>query len=234
MLKYYHHHHLVLVARISQTLSRHFSLSFNALGRSSGQHPVSSHSCWMYVRAGRPAFARPCVGVHKSTSLMSSSLLLQQCRACLFFFFFYYPKCADGLSTKGQRPLSCTQRGPGTNIQWKSIFLPLPGRNLPGYITYWTPTLFFIDTHLQLVTYTVHMNTLSSNVPIRRFTLHFRHEHLRPVYFRYQVHFLLFSFNLGMTSAAASTDVKRISDTKKAKVTNSISWNNWVQKPLQK
>ena len=35
----------------------------------------------MYVRAGRPAFARPCVGVHKSTSLMSSSLLLQQCPA---------------------------------------------------------------------------------------------------------------------------------------------------------
>ena len=27
----------------------------------------------MYVRAGRPAFARPCVGIHKSTSLMSSS-----------------------------------------------------------------------------------------------------------------------------------------------------------------
>ena len=27
----------------------------------------------MYVRAGRPAFARPCVEVHKSTSLMSSS-----------------------------------------------------------------------------------------------------------------------------------------------------------------
>ena len=51
--------------------------------RSSGQHPVSSHSCWMYVRAGRPAFARPCVGIHKSTSLMSSSLLLQQCPACL-------------------------------------------------------------------------------------------------------------------------------------------------------
>ena len=52
-------------------------------GRSSGQHPVSSHSCWMYVRAGRPAFAQPCVGIHKSTSLMSSSLLLQQCPACL-------------------------------------------------------------------------------------------------------------------------------------------------------
>ena len=78
-----HHHHIALVARISLTLSRHSSQSFITLGRSSGQHPVSSHSCWMYVRAGRPAFARPCVGVHKSTSLMSSSLLLQQCPACL-------------------------------------------------------------------------------------------------------------------------------------------------------
>ena len=79
----HHHHHVVLVARISLTLSHHFSLSFIPSGRSSGQHPVSSHSCWMYVRTGRPAFARPCVGVHKSTSLMSSSLLLQQCPACL-------------------------------------------------------------------------------------------------------------------------------------------------------
>ena len=80
---YHHHHHIALVARISLTLSRHSSLSFIALGRSSGQHPVSSHSCWMYVRGGRPAFARLCVGIHKSTSLMSSSLLLQQCPACL-------------------------------------------------------------------------------------------------------------------------------------------------------
>ena len=82
-ISHHHHHHVVLEARISLTLSHHFSLSFIASGRSSGQHPVSSHSCWMYVRAGRPAFARPCVGVHKSTSLMSSSLLLQQCPACL-------------------------------------------------------------------------------------------------------------------------------------------------------
>ena len=79
----HHHHHVALVARISLTLSRHSFLSFIALGRSSEQHSVSSHSCWMYVRAGRPAFARPCVGVHNSTSLMSSSLLLQQCPACL-------------------------------------------------------------------------------------------------------------------------------------------------------
>ena len=78
-----YHHHIVPLARISLTLSRHFSLSFIASSRSSGLHPLSSHSCWMYVRAGRPAFARPYVGVHRSTSLMSSSLLLQQCPACL-------------------------------------------------------------------------------------------------------------------------------------------------------
>ena len=78
-----HHHHVVLLARISLTPSRHFSLSFIASGRSSGLHPVSSHSCCMYVRAGRPAFAWSYAGVHRSTSLMSSSLLLQQCPACL-------------------------------------------------------------------------------------------------------------------------------------------------------
>ena len=80
----HHHHHVVPPVRISLTLSRHFSLSFIASGRSSGLHPVSSHSCCMYVRAGRPDFARPYVGVHRSTSLMSSSLFLQQCPACLF------------------------------------------------------------------------------------------------------------------------------------------------------
>ena len=78
-----HHHDVVLPAQISLTLSRHFSQSFIASGRSSGLHPVSSHSCCMYVWAGRPAFAWPYVGVHKSTSLMSSSLFLQQCPACL-------------------------------------------------------------------------------------------------------------------------------------------------------
>ena len=75
----HHHHHVVPLARISLTLSRHFSQLFIASGRSSGLHPVSSHCCCMYVRAGRPPFARPYVGVHKSISLMSSSLLLQQC-----------------------------------------------------------------------------------------------------------------------------------------------------------
>ena len=66
------------LARISLILFRHFSLSFIASARSSGLHPVSSHTCCMYVRAGRPAFARPYVGVHRSTSLMNSSLLLRK------------------------------------------------------------------------------------------------------------------------------------------------------------
>ena len=46
-------------------------------------HPASSNNCCMYVRAGRPVFAWPYAGVHRSTSLMSSFLLLQQCPACL-------------------------------------------------------------------------------------------------------------------------------------------------------
>ena len=48
-----------------------------------GATSVSSYSCCKYVRVGRPAFTRPYVRVHKSTSLMSSSLLLQLCHACL-------------------------------------------------------------------------------------------------------------------------------------------------------
>ena len=78
------HHHLArLSAQISLTLSPHPSLSFVASGRSSGLHPVSTQSCYMYILAGHPAFAQPSEGIHKSTSLMSSSLLLQQCPACL-------------------------------------------------------------------------------------------------------------------------------------------------------
>ena len=76
------HHHVVPLAQISLALSRHFSLSFIASGWSSGLHLVFSHTCYMYVWAGRPAFAWPNAGVHRSTSL-SSSLLLQLCPACL-------------------------------------------------------------------------------------------------------------------------------------------------------
>ena len=58
----HHHHHDVRPVRISLTLSLHVSLSFIASGRSSGLHPVSSHSCCMYVQAGRPLFDRPYAG----------------------------------------------------------------------------------------------------------------------------------------------------------------------------
>ena len=75
--------HVVPLARTPLTLARYFSLSFIASGRSSRLHPLSLHSCCMYVRAGRLAFARPYVGVRRSTSLMGSSLFLQQCPACL-------------------------------------------------------------------------------------------------------------------------------------------------------
>ena len=68
-------HHVVPPVRISLTLSRHFSLSFIASGRSSGLHPVSSQSCRMYVRAGRPSFARPYVGVLWSSCHAASTAI---------------------------------------------------------------------------------------------------------------------------------------------------------------
>ena len=89
---HHHHHHIVSLARISLTLSHHFSLSFIASGRSSGLHPVSSHSCCIDVLASRPVFARPYAGVHRSTSLMSSSLLLHLCSACLVRLTWIMPK----------------------------------------------------------------------------------------------------------------------------------------------
>ena len=92
----YHYHHVVPLARISLTLFRHFSLSLIVSSRSSGLHPVFSHSCCMYVRVGRLAFARPYVGVHRSTSLMSLSLLLQQCPACLVHLTWIVFKMASG------------------------------------------------------------------------------------------------------------------------------------------
>ena len=83
LISSHHHHHVVRPAWTSLTLFLHVSLSFIVSGKSSGLHPVSSHSCCMYVRAGRPAFDWPYAGVHRSTSLTNLSLLHQQCPACL-------------------------------------------------------------------------------------------------------------------------------------------------------
>ena len=93
---YIYHHHGVPPVQISLILFCHFSLSFIASGRFSGLHPVSSHSYCMYVRAGRPVFAQLYVGVHRSTSLMSSSLLLQQCSACLVRLIWIVFVMVDG------------------------------------------------------------------------------------------------------------------------------------------
>ena len=80
---YIYIYHVAQSTRISLTLSCHPSLSSIASGKSLGRHPVSAQSCCMKVQAGRPAFARPCEGVHRRTSFMSSSLLLQLRPACL-------------------------------------------------------------------------------------------------------------------------------------------------------
>ena len=80
---HHHHHHVVPLARISLTP---FSLLLPIVHRLWKVFRATSRiltSCWRYVRAGRPAFARPYVGVHRSTSLMSSSLLLLQWPSCL-------------------------------------------------------------------------------------------------------------------------------------------------------
>ena len=69
ILQAHHHHHVTPPARISLTLSRHPSLSCIAPGRSSRLHLVSALSCCIQVLACRPAFARPCEGVHWSILL---------------------------------------------------------------------------------------------------------------------------------------------------------------------
>ena len=82
-------------------------------------------------------------------------------------------------------------------------------QNLPSYMTSRTPTQLmwprlssacppckFSWSHLfHSATYTMHVDTLPSRMLLMQFTRHFRRQHLRPVYFRRQVYFLLFSFN---------------------------------------
>ena len=94
----YHHHHVVPPARISLTLSRYFSLSFIASGRFSGLHPVSLQSCCMYIRAGRPAFARPYVRVH-----------------------FYSPTVTLVWIKRSVGVTSHTQRAVGSRNRWRKL-----------------------------------------------------------------------------------------------------------------
>ena len=68
----------------------------------------------------------------------------------------------------------------------------------------------FLRSHLlQPAAYILCEDTPTSMPPMQ-FMWHFRQEHLRPVYFRYSIHFLLFSFKQGPTSTTASWDVQGI------------------------
>ena len=75
---YHHHHRRAASTDILDTLSpllpivHRFWLVLEATSRILTELPY-----------GRPAFARPCEGVHRRTSLMSSFPYLQQCPGCL-------------------------------------------------------------------------------------------------------------------------------------------------------
>ena len=73
----------IIIIIIIIVMSRRQHISSIALSRSSSLHPISAQSCGILVLAGRPVFARPCEGVHRSMSLKISSLFLSQCPACL-------------------------------------------------------------------------------------------------------------------------------------------------------
>ena len=83
------------------------------------------------------------------------------------------------------------------------------GGNLPGYIIFWVPMKILIVTspptyclHIacgHTSFHIMHMITLLSSMPPKQFTWHFHWGHLHLVYFRYQVHFLLFLFSVWLS-----------------------------------
>ena len=81
----HHHHHVMLLARISLTLSLSLSLAIRLYHPSLPAGPLDYILCpYWWVLVGRPTHARPCEGVHRKTSLMSSSLLLHWCSSYFF------------------------------------------------------------------------------------------------------------------------------------------------------
>ena len=58
---------------------------------------------------------------------------------------------------------------------------------------------------LESATYTMLVDTLPSGIPPTQCTWHLYREHLCPVYFRYQIHLQLFSFNQAPMSKGSST-----------------------------
>ena len=74
---------MIYLIELLARVSHYPSLSSIAPGRSSKLHPVTALSRRREVFTAQPPQARPCVGVNRRKSLMSSFLLLQQCIACL-------------------------------------------------------------------------------------------------------------------------------------------------------
>ena len=73
-----------------------------------------------------------------------------------------------------------------------------------------SPRKFSWSHSPQTAANTIQIDALPSSTPPTQSMRHFRQEYRRSVYFRLQVHFLLFLFNEVPTSDAASTDVKGI------------------------
>ena len=153
--------------------------------------------------------------------------------------FFSFPFIAQNVLIdrvqENRRWLSYTHNGWGNLLfsvfsGWVEIFLviyniPEIHTNSHGHTSFSLPltqclwTCFLLAYHprkfwwshlLRPATYTMHVDVLPFSMPPTQITWHFCQEHLGPVYFRYQVHFLLFSFNQGPTSAATSTEVKEV------------------------
>ena len=135
----------------------------------------------------------------------------------LLFFSFYYIKCTDELINRGLKTADPYTQELRDESSVKSLllyiktFLYIPDvrTNSRGHTSSllltrctWACLLLvfhphkFSWLHLQPVAYTMLVITLPSSVSPTQFTQNFRHEPLRPVYFRYYVYFLLFFFRL--------------------------------------
>ena len=111
---HHHHHRVVPLAQISLTLYRHFSLSLIAFGRSSGQHPVTAHSCCMFELVVLPLLGHMwgSIGVnHLWARPCFSSSVLSWCYFSSFpgYFFLFWRFIVQNMSRKCCVPISCSQ-----------------------------------------------------------------------------------------------------------------------------
>ena len=72
-----------LTKRLEKKPDANYTRMLRAILNKSWRHHLTRHQLYGHLPSITKDFARPYVGVHRSTSLMSSSLLLQQCPAFL-------------------------------------------------------------------------------------------------------------------------------------------------------